>query len=96
MALPPCNCLFQFRVSNGKLSCILYQRSGDMGLGIPFNIASYSLLTIMIAKLTGNEPEEFIHFIGDAHVYNDHIEPLKEIFIREPKAFPKLKLKEKI
>lgn len=96
MALPPCHCLFQFRVSNGKLSCILYQRSGDMGLGIPFNIASYSLLTIMIAKLTNLEPNEFIHFIGDTHVYLDHFEPLKIMLERDPKSFPTLKLKDKI
>lgn len=95
MALPPCHCLFQFRVSNGRLSCILYQRSGDMGLGIPFNIASYSLLTIMIAKLTGLEPDSFIHFIGDTHVYMDHVEPLKTILEREPREFPKITLNDK-
>lgn len=95
MALPPCHCLFQFQCIDGKLSCILYQRSGDMGLGVPFNIASYSLLTIMIAKIVGLEPGEFIHFIGDTHVYLDHIEPLKEQLKREPREFPKIKLADK-
>ncbi|TBU17644.1 hypothetical protein CWI42_130010 [Ordospora colligata] len=95
MALPSCHCLYHFRVSNGKLSCILYQRSGDMSLGIPFNIASYSLLTIMMAKLTNLEPEEFIHFVGDTHVYLDHVEPLKVMLSREPREFPTLKLKDK-
>ena len=94
MALPPCHCLFQFLVAGNKLSCILYQRSGDMGLGIPFNIASYSILTHMIAKITGLEAHEFIHFIGDAHVYLNHLEPLKEQLKREPREFPKLKFKE--
>lgn len=95
MALPPCHCLFQFKVYDGKLSCILYQRSGDMGLGVPFNIASYSLLTIMVARLVGCEPFEFIHFIGDAHVYLDHIDPLSEQLQREPRPFPRLRLKDK-
>jgi thymidylate synthase len=90
MALPPCHCLFQFEVSDGYLNCILYQRSGDMGLGVPFNIASYSLLTIMVAHVTGLKPGEFIHFIGETHVYNNHIEPLKKQLERYPKAFPKL------
>lgn len=95
MALPPCHCLFQFLVGDGKLSCILYQRSGDMGLGIPFNIASYSILTLMVAKLVGLEANEFIHFIGDAHVYLNHVEPLREQILREPRNFPKLKFVEK-
>lgn len=95
MALPPCHCLFQFHISEGRLNCMLYQRSGDMGLGIPFNIASYSLLTIMIAKLTGLEPGEFVHTIGDTHVYADHVEPLKIQLQRRPRPFPKLRLKEK-
>lgn len=76
MALPPCHLLFQFYVNNGKLSLQLYQRSGDAFLGIPFNIASYSLLLIMVAQVTGLEPHEFIHTIGDAHIYNDHLEPV--------------------
>lgn len=95
MALPPCHCLFQFRIYGGKLSCSMYQRSGDMGLGIPFNIASYSLLTIMIAKLVGCVPDEFVHFIADTHVYLDHIEPLKEQLTRKPRPFPKLWLRDK-
>lgn len=96
MALPPCHCLFQFHVANDKLSCILYQRSADMGLGVPFNIASYSLLTIIIAKLTGLQPGEFVHSIGDVHVYSDHINPLNDQLKREPRSFPTIKLREKI
>lgn len=88
--LPPCHTLFQFLCDNGKLSCILYQRSGDIGLGIPFNIASYSILTHMVAKITNLEPHEFIHFIGDAHVYLDHVEPLKTQISRIPTEFPVL------
>lgn len=95
MALPPCHCLFQFLAVDGKLTCILYQRSGDVGLGIPFNIASYSLLTVMIAKLTGLIPHEFVHFIGDTHVYLDHINPLKMQLERTPRAFPRIRLAEK-
>lgn len=95
MALPPCHCLFQFLSANGKLSCILYQRSGDMGLGVPFNIASYSLLAIMVAKLAGLEPGEFIHFIGDTHVYLDHVEPLRKQLMNEPRGFPTVRLKDK-
>ncbi|KAF6089722.1 thymidylate synthetase [Phyllostomus discolor] len=77
MALPPCHALCQFYVVNGELSCQLYQRSGDMGLGVPFNIASYSLLTYMIAHLTGLKPGDFVHTLGDAHIYLNHIELLK-------------------
>ena len=78
MALPPCHVLCQFNVSNGdELSCMLYQRSGDIGLGVPFNIASYSMLTHIIARKTGLKPKEFVHVIGNAHIYEDHIEPLK-------------------
>uniref|UniRef100_I3LXK2 Thymidylate synthase n=1 Tax=Ictidomys tridecemlineatus TaxID=43179 RepID=I3LXK2_ICTTR len=77
MALPPCHALCQFYVVNGELSCQLYQRSGDMGLGVPFNIASYSLLTYMIAHITGLQPGDFVHTLGDAHIYLNHIEPLK-------------------
>lgn len=76
----------------GRLSCQLYQRSCDMGLGVPFNIASYALLTMMIAKVAGLEPGEFVHCLGDAHVYMDHIEPLKRQLQREPRQFPKVKL----
>lgn len=78
MALPPCHCFVQFYVADGELSCQLYQRSADMGLGVPFNIASYALLTYMIAHVTGLKPGDFIHTLGDAHVYLTHIEPLKE------------------
>jgi thymidylate synthase len=97
MALPPCHMFCQFYVSlpteeypKGRLSCQMYQRSCDMGLGVPFNIASYSLLTIMIAKVTGLEPGEFIHCMGDAHVYLDHVDALEEQLKREPFAFPKI------
>lgn len=78
MALPPCHCFVQFYVADGELSCQLYQRSADMGLGVPFNIASYALLTYMIAHVTGLKPGDFVHTIGDAHVYLNHIEPLKQ------------------
>uniref|UniRef100_UPI00398F8ADE thymidylate synthase n=1 Tax=Pristiophorus japonicus TaxID=55135 RepID=UPI00398F8ADE len=92
MALPPCHALCQFYVVNGELSCQLYQRSGDMGLGVPFNIASYSLLTYMIAHITGLKPGDFVHTLGDAHIYNNHIEALKIQLQREPRPFPKLKI----
>lgn len=90
MALPPCHLLSQFYVSDGELSCMMYQRSADMGLGVPFNIASYALLTRMIAHVTGLKPGEFVHTLGDAHVYVNHIEPLKEQLARTPRPFPKL------
>lgn len=90
MALPPCHCLAQFYVSSGKLSCQIYQRSGDMGLGVPFNIASYALLTILLAHVTGLKPGEFIHSLGDAHVYLTHVDALREQMCRTPKAFPKV------
>ncbi|EPR78892.1 Thymidylate synthase [Spraguea lophii 42_110] len=93
MALPPCHCLFQFYVADNKLSCLLYQRSGDMGLGVPFNIASYSLLALMVAKVTGLEPGEFIHSLGDVHLYENHIEPIKKQLERTPYPFPKIKFK---
>jgi thymidylate synthase len=93
MALPPCHLLFQFYVANGELSCQMYQRSCDMGLGVPFNIASYSLLTIIIAHMCNLKPGEFIHTLGDAHIYNDHIEPLKVQLERAPREFPKLYIK---
>ncbi|XP_067634543.1 thymidylate synthase [Eurosta solidaginis] len=90
MALPPCHCLAQFYVAKGELSCQLYQRSADMGLGVPFNIASYALLTYMIAHVTGLCPGDLVHTLGDTHVYNSHIEPLKEQLTRKPRTFPKL------
>uniref|UniRef100_A0A7M4F207 Thymidylate synthase n=1 Tax=Crocodylus porosus TaxID=8502 RepID=A0A7M4F207_CROPO len=96
MALPPCHALCQFYVVNGELSCQLYQRSGDMGLGVPFNIASYSLLTYMIAHVTGLKVGEFIHTLGDAHIYLNHIEPLKVQLQREPRPFPKLRILRKV
>ena len=102
MALPPCHMFCQFYVDEpsdlypkGRLSCQMYQRSCDLGLGVPFNIASYSLLTILIAHVTGLEPGDFIHVMGDAHVYLDHIEPLKLQLLREPRPFPKLFVKTK-
>ncbi|KAK9877240.1 hypothetical protein WA026_016984 [Henosepilachna vigintioctopunctata] len=96
MALPPCHCLVQFFVGNGELSCMLYQRSADMGLGVPFNIASYALLTYMIAHLTNLLPGEFIHTLGDSHIYFNHVEALKQQVHREPRPFPKLKIKRKV
>uniref|UniRef100_A0A8C6D8Z7 Thymidylate synthase n=1 Tax=Moschus moschiferus TaxID=68415 RepID=A0A8C6D8Z7_MOSMO len=96
MALPPCHALCQFYVVNGELSCQLYQRSGDMGLGVPFNIASYALLTYMIAHITDLKPGDFVHTLGDAHIYLNHIEPLKTQVQREPRPFPKLKILRKV
>lgn len=96
MALPPCHCLVQFYVANGELSCQLYQRSADMGLGVPFNIASYALLTHMIAHVTDLKPGDFVHTLGDAHVYLNHIEPLTVQLGRQPKEFPKLVIKRKV
>lgn len=96
MALPPCHLLFQFHVRENKyLSCSLYQRSGDVGLGVPFNIASYSFLTHIIAKHCDLIADEFVHFIGNTHIYSDHIEPLKEQIKRIPKRFPSIKIKNK-
>ena len=92
MALPPCHMFVQFYVANNKLSCQMYQRSADMGLGVPFNIASYALLTRIIAQICDLEPGEFIHTIGDAHVYLNHVEPLKEQLKRKPFKFPILKI----
>ncbi|WP_312111969.1 thymidylate synthase [Brevibacillus reuszeri] len=92
MALPPCHLLFQFYVANGKLSCQLYQRSADTFLGVPFNIASYALLTHMMAHVTGLEVGDFVHTIGDAHLYTNHLEQVKLQLSREPMALPKLKL----
>ena len=81
---------------DGELSCQLYQRSGDMGLGVPFNIASYALLTVMIAHVCGLKPGDFVHTLGDAHIYSNHVEPLKEQLTREPKPFPTLNIKREI
>lgn len=96
MALPPCHCLAQFYVADGELSCQLYQRSADMGLGVPFNIASYALLTHMIAHVTGLKAGDFVHTTGDTHVYLNHVEPLKEQLKRVPKQFPTLHFKRSV
>ncbi len=92
MALPPCHILFQFYVANGKLSCHLYQRSADIFLGVPFNIASYALLTQMIAQVCGLEAGEFVHTLGDAHIYSNHIEQCRLQLSREPMPLPRLEL----
>jgi thymidylate synthase len=92
MALAPCHCLFQFNVADGRLSCQLYQRSGDVFLGVPFNIASYALLTQMVAQVTGHAPGEFILTLGDAHLYLNHLEQAQTQLSRAPKALPRLKL----
>jgi thymidylate synthase len=95
MALPPCHILCQFNVRNGKhLSCAMYQRSGDVGLGVPFNIASYSFLTHILAKHCGLEAEEFVYFLGNAHIYEQHIEPLSKQMNNVPYTFPKIEIKE--
>ena len=93
MALPPCHCLFQFYVANGKLSCQLYQRSADIFLGVPFNIASYALLTMMIAKVTNLEVGDFIHTLGDAHLYSNHLNQANEQLSRDFKKLPNMKIK---
>jgi thymidylate synthase len=92
MALPPCHLLFQFYVADGRLSCQMYQRSADVFLGVPFNIASYALLTLMVAHVTDLEPGEFIHTFGDAHLYNNHLEQARTQLGREPRPLPRLRI----
>lgn len=92
MKLPPCHLLFQFYVSNGRLSCQLYQRSADIFLGVPFNIASYAALTMMVAQVCGLQPGEFVHTLGDAHIYNNHFDQVNLQLSRDPRPLPKLRL----
>jgi thymidylate synthase len=92
MALPPCHLLFQFYVADGRLSCQMYQRSADVFLGVPFNIASYALLTMMVAQVTGYEPGDFVHTFGDAHLYDNHLEQARLQLSREPRALPTMRI----
>jgi thymidylate synthase len=92
MALTPCHCLFQFYVADGKLSCQLYQRSADLFLGVPFNIGSYALLTLMLAKQLGLEPGEYVHTFGDAHIYNNHFEQVELQLSRDPRPYPTMQI----
>jgi thymidylate synthase len=92
MKLPPCHCLFQFHVAEGRLSCQLYQRSADVFLGVPFNIASYALLTMMVAQVCDLEPGEFVHTLGDAHLYLNHLEQARTQLAREPRALPRMEI----
>jgi thymidylate synthase len=96
MALAPCHALFQFYVANGRLSCQLYQRSADVFLGVPFNIASYALLTVMVAQVTGLAPGEFVHTLGDAHLYLNHLDQAREQLARTPRPLPVMRLNREV
>ena len=96
MALPPCHTMFQFYVNDNKLSCQLYQRSADAFLGVPFNIASYALLTMMVAQVCGLELGEFVHTIGDAHIYSNHLEQVNRQLAREPRKLPIMKINKEV